>query len=243
MCQLICRSIYKIVRKEAGLILIGHSSDEHGNYSQLINNDRLPDVWFLTGDFLPNGTRGDRAVEVPFQTQYLEQHLDELRDAFYGRPVLVVPGNHDFIDVVPILQQNGILALRVGVKKQSIELAGQTWTYAGFREIPYIAGEWAGESDSATLTGLVNEIFEDPPDLLCTHAPPAGIMDGTGRVEYGQIGYGIPHLTSRLMYSDHKIQLHCFGHQHWCSSPDRQEVHNRIIFSNAATTLNFIELP
>ena len=81
---------------------------------------------------------------------------------------------------------------------------------------------------------LVARAFEPNPDILVTHAPPGGVLDGWE-------GYGIPALASALFYQGHKITHHLFGHEHSCGG--KMVVKGGITFSNAACHLNIIEVP
>jgi Icc-related predicted phosphoesterase len=222
-------------------IRIGHFSDLHSNIIPLLEySGPLPDLWVSTGDFLPNISRGDRAVDVPVQTEWLEKVIPDLREAFGQRPVLCQEGNHDHISIAPIFQQNGILAFQVHKEKRTINVAGKDWTYAGFREIPYIVGEWEGEADDATMREIVRNVMVENPDLLICHAPPAGILDNRySNSKHGVFGYGIQHLTSSLMYQEHQIQCVMFGHIH---NDHGGQTHQGITFSNAATVLRFVEI-
>ena len=67
------------------MIRIGHFSDLHGNFKR-ISTAEVPDVWVNTGDFFPNMTRGDVAVEVSFQTAWFEANVDEIIAHLQGRP-------------------------------------------------------------------------------------------------------------------------------------------------------------
>ena len=192
-------------------IKIYHSSDEHGSYlplAEFAEANGPPDLWILTGDFFPNMTRGDANQEIPYQIGYFQASLPILKRAFKRVPILVQAGNHDYADLVSLLHKNLFDAYGVSETKSSITVGQDRIpvSYAGFRQIPYIAGEWNGETDYATLASLVDKVVGESPDLMINHAPPAGILDGEH--------YGIPALTSQLFYREHKIKAVLFGHVH-----------------------------
>jgi Icc-related predicted phosphoesterase len=168
---------------------LAHFSDLHGRL-ELIDIQRLParpDYWVSTGDFFPNQTYGNRAVEVAFQTAWFHQNADEIFARLAGIPVVVVDGTPAGADLGP------------GVR------------VAGFRHIPYIQGRWAGEIQQADFVPMIRRALNSGANVLVTHAPPAGILDGGGD------GFGIRPLTSMLMYpelGDHTVTHHLFGHIH-----------------------------
>ena len=201
-----------------------HSSDLHGKVRKLILNlaNEKYDLWIDTGDFFPNISRGKPHIEVPYQTGWAERDglVEILLEALNGRPLISIPGNHDYISLADTLKAAGGNAHTV--VPQGINVAGYTW--AGFRHIPWIAGEWQGETHN--FSQLITRVLEAKPDLLITHAPPAGILDGPG--------YGIPGLTAKLMYENHNIKAHFFGHEH--SAGGYKDIKSDILFANGART-------
>jgi Icc-related predicted phosphoesterase len=181
-------------------MLIGHVSDIHGNLKSLLSTDVLPDLWLFTGDIFPNMTRGDAEVEVPFQNAWFAENAEAIVARLGNVPVLSVGGNHDFIDLATRLREHGVDAHTV--TPTGVEILGIR--FAGFREIPYIQGEWFGETHD--FTEVIGHTFASDPQVLVTHAPPAGILD--------EDGYGIKALTTALAYRPHGIQAHFFGHCH-----------------------------
>lgn len=214
-------------------LVVGHASDLHACYDPLTKYEgKLPDLWVLSGDLLGNYSH-DRAEDAALQRIWFEKHAPELVEVFYGRDVLIIDGNHDRINICPILQQAGAMAHQVALDKKSITIKGINITYAGFREIPAmsLSGRWEGEvQDKAELAALVDKVVGEDPDLLITHCAPGGILDG---------GFGIPSLTSRIMYSPNHIRAHCFGHSH---EGFGQVEHNGVLFSNAACGLRVFEI-
>lgn len=190
-------------------MIILHSSDLHGQYHRLLDEhaDSEFDVWLDTGDFFDNAgwVNGhiEAIEEVRFQVRWLGHKSlpTRLAEWLRGRPALLMPGNHGFIELAPYLRAAGANATRV--TPGGVSLLGLRW--AGFREIPPIAGEWVGEEEDPSK--VIAAAFTADPDILVTHGPPGGILDE-------KQGYGCPNLATALAYRPHKIQAHFFGHTH-----------------------------
>ena len=204
---------------------IGHFSDLHGKLDALRNAAEIPDVWVCSGDFFPNSTRGIRTIEQEYQRKWFAaQNLPSL---LKGKPLLFVGGNHDYVSLADLLTD-------VGYPAQNITLEGvvvEGLKFAGFREIPYIQGEWNGETYRGDLSAIAVDLFNNPPDILVTHAPPAGILDN-GHTP------GIEAITSLLTYSDHNVRLHLFGHIHEDGGKSVEELGIR--FYNSAGVCQFM---
>ena len=198
-----------------------HTSDLHGRVDILLNALSCADfdLWLDTGDFFPNKTRGEEYIETVFQKEWFEGTPEwisapgpgpkwsgaapAITELLKGRPAVCVGGNHDYVSLAAILKAVGADAYEVTTK--GIEAGGLK--FAGFPHIPWIAGEWNNEIHD--FRDLVDETFRSNPDVLVTHAPPAGILD----VYHGE-SCGIESLMSNLCYTEHKIQAHFFGHVH-----------------------------
>jgi Icc-related predicted phosphoesterase len=207
---------------------IGHISDMHGQVSSVLTGAASPDFWVSSGDFCPNWTRGIVSVEENYQANWIKENQDSIRTAFAGKPVLVVDGNHDFIPVGEHLRWIGVNAIDIPTD-DGVEFMG--FRFSGFPDIPYIVGEWNREKYQDELGKLVDRALACNPDILVTHAPPAGILAGE---------YGIHPLTAALTYRYHNIRLHLFGHVH--DSGGKVVSAMEIEFSNAATTLNMLTI-
>lgn len=210
-------------------MLIGHLSDLHGALKRVLDTNTNPDLWIATGDMFPNRTRGDVVVEVSHQRNWWDFYGKKISDRFQGRPVVVVDGNHDYISFAQALREHGVEAYDIS---ESPTVLGMK--FAGFREIPYIAGEWNGENHD--FRSVVDEAFAQDPDILVTHAPPAGILDE----DCHGAGYGINLLMQALSYRPHKIRAHFFGHAHECGGKTVEEMGIR--FFNGATKVRFHSL-
>jgi Icc-related predicted phosphoesterase len=212
---------------------LAHFSDIHGCIESLMQTplDGV-DVVVNTGDLFPNSSRGNREIEVAYQRAWVGEWVDQLATWIGNRPFVTLMGNHDFYE--------GLAAdlIRCGVKACPIVGSHATvldgLCFAGFGEIPYIAGEWNGEAREPELAALVEDTFDLQPDILVTHAPPAGILDE----DLGKEG-GISALTSALAYCPHKIKVHLFGHMHQDGGKMVEEM--GVKFYNGATKLRFIE--
>lgn len=217
-------------------IRIGHFSDTHGRYAERLSHAfefKDIDFWVCTGDLMPNSTRAEREYEVPFQTKDLEAQNDFFKKLFAGKPVLVQDGNHCYAPTQKIWSAAGIDARQVERTKKEIVVKEKTLSYAGFREINWIAGEWAGETHHPEITAIVDQVVGVNPDLLITHAPTQGIMDGI------EDRYGVGALASQLFYRENTIKAHLHGHTHKCRGFEEK---GGILFSNAATTAQVVEL-
>jgi Icc-related predicted phosphoesterase len=215
---------------------IAHISDTHDRPSIVRSVAVIEcDVIVLTGDILNNKGRapatGGQIIpwqERKYQDSWFRKQAKKWAQDFKGRPVVYVPGNHDFIGIERWLRHYGHDNLHV-VSDESpfVDLLGKR--FAGFRQVPWISGEWQGEEFD--LKPHVDRAFACDPDILCTHAPPGGILDGPD-------GYGVPYLTSRLFYGAHKVTHHLFGHAHEAGVEVVTE--GGIVFSNAAGGVNLL---
>ena len=216
---------------------IFHFSDVHGeidwlNMADLSNVDLI----VSTGDFFPNCSRGNVGKEIGFQTSWWNKNKDFVAGAFGSIPILIVNGNHDYICLAESLANVGCSATLV--TPSGVNVGGIR--FAGFREIPYIAGEWNGEKIEEELSRIVAETFGSDPEILVTHCPPAGILDQCGGGYGGRgISVGSRSLLDALSYRNHRIRAHLFGHNH--NQSGRIE-HMGIMFYNNACGWDIVEI-
>ena len=150
-------------------------------------------------------------------------------------PVVVVRGNHDFVDLGPMF--GGEYFEVSDDSTRSVEYCGLK--FGGFRGVDRFNNEWWGERDPQRI-GKDIEMMPDDLDVVVSHAPPHGILD---------MGYG-EHIGSheftrwineRLYDEDKKMpRLFCFGHAH--DGRGRLETDDGTVFSNAACGKHIIEL-
>jgi Icc-related predicted phosphoesterase len=206
-----------------------HVSDMHGKLrlldAFLDGAESQPDLFILTGDILPNFSEADRQTEEELQPAWVKGTADHFRNIFKDTPVLFQRGNHEFCWPDEIWNEHGINVFRVMRTCQTIF----GLTFAGFSEINFIEGRWPGEIRNPEMTAIVDEVIGNNPDILITHAPPGGIMDGVHN------SYGVVPLASQLFYRPNTIRYHLFGHTHACRGTIEQ---GGILFSNAATGFN-----
>ena len=190
------------------ILRIGHMSDLHGNLSEFLAGSEMPDVWVVTGDFFPNND--DRARwQESFQAAWFKRRAEKIVARFGGKPVLWVPGNHDFICLVEMIKSVDPDYPAYVVSPEGIEVLGVRW--AGFREINFIVGEWQGETMPDAIRPIVERTMASDPQILLTHAPPAGIMCDQ---RDSRFNYGVTSLANYLCYRPHGVVAHFFGHAH-----------------------------
>lgn len=214
---------------------IAHVSDIHGHYKILGMIEDLPDLWCLTGDIFPYmgfndyNEWGTPSSEIPHQIRWWGHKGDSFVRRLGGKPVLLVPGNHDFADLASLLRRDGVNAREV--TPEGLEFRGIR--FAGHGHIPFIQGRWNREVFDDQLRDLAHRtLTEGNPDVLMTHAPPGHILGGEHP--------GDAPLLTALTYQYHRVRVHLFGHIH--ETGGRMVEHMGIKFYNSATTLQEIEL-
>lgn len=221
-------------------ITIAHVSDTHDQPSIVRSACKSnADVVLITGDCMDNlgrvsRTHGtiSRPHEIRYQESWYRKQAKKWAADLGDKPVIAVRGNHDFIGYTKWLSHYGATVYEITDDNPCVELLGQR--FAGFRQVPYIAGEWAGETHD--LSSFVEKAFSCDPTILVTHAPPAGILDAD-HAEVG--GYGIGSLATNLFYGQHRVTHHFFGHAHkGCGIRDE----GGITFINGAGTMRLIEV-
>jgi len=209
-------------------MIIAHASDLHADFEVLAQLDVKPDLFVFTGDMLPNATRGHVHTELNYQGHWYKRNAWSLLSKLHNAPVLLVPGNHDYIDLAAYLRRDGVDAQ--DVTPQGVVFQGKR--FSGFGHIPVIAGEWNREVSQNELAGLTQATMQSDPDVILTHAPPDGILNGqyTGNIA----------LVRALLSPEHRVNLHLFGHSH--EDGGRHLALGGILFVNSATTVQVIEL-
>lgn len=220
-----------------------HSSDIHGSYKWLIrdNVDTDFDVWVDTGDFFPNAgrRRGGGTIVPELEQRYQRKWMgwkslaERLRTWLAGRPALLMPGNHDFISLAAELRRARCPNV-YSVPCEGIDVLGLRW--AGFRHINAMgAGEWAGELLPHEFEPWVAKTAQAQPDVLVTHSPPQGILDGTDNHD------GVGQLTEGFERGVLRPRVHLFGHAHACAG-EEVTMHG-IRFYNGACGTKLLQIP
>jgi predicted phosphodiesterase len=217
---------------------IYHISDTHGSgfWEKPLPNDA--DVVVHTGDLLPNISRGIVSKEINFQSAWISKFSGEITQWLNGRPLIYVPGNHDYVELKEFFPCHRANA-------EPLDMLGKKWV--GIREIPWIRGEWAGELHAQDMARLIYNLFDywsnlivdERSGILLSHSPPAGILD---KSDGGFVHYGISALSNALQYNQHNFAAVLFGHVHLPHFSQQKIL--EIIFSNAADNPGgMIELP
>lgn len=219
---------------------IAHASDLHGKYEILDRVGEPPDLWCLTGDIFPymrlrdSDFWGNPKFEVPHQLRWFGNKAGSFARRLGDRPVLLVPGNHDFADLAVLLRRAGVDAREV--TPDGLEFQGVR--FAGFGHVPYFQGKWNREVHDLQLRDLsYRTITVGNPTVLLTHAPPGNILS------HDILSHDIPGiytLQTALTYTAHNVRVHLFGHIHECGG--KMVEHMGIRFFNSATTLQVFDL-
>lgn len=231
---------------------IVHASDWHGRLIELPEAD----VYVFTGDMLPNFPVTERdyglrlwqivpEVERAKQAEWLADRKHPHRGMLASpeAPVICVRGNHDFIDAADLFHGADVTEF---VDNEDCTVLGRRFT--GHRGIPWINGTWSDEVHRPDLIDMMKRMRRA--DVYVTHYPPWGVLDSFGTP--GAEGhYGLEEMAYRLISlseppADRPLELdavralHLFGHIHEHGGVTRQEAN--VLFSNAATTFNVIDL-
>lgn len=154
-------------------------------------------------------------------------------------PVVVVRGNHDFIDLSGWIGGD-VFEIFCGETKEVKGL-----TFSGTRGINEIIGEWTDELDVYTFRERMRKVSHDI-DVLVTHSPPYGVLDH--RSEYiDSERWGSTAIDDWIMRASHfrvkdghvvdgRLKAHLFGHVHEARGTVTIA---KTLFSNAATGVNF----
>lgn len=205
-----------------------HVSDNHG----YLGDELLPAHFIVhTGDFCPNRTFGIRSIEETYQPYWIETRAAELRAWIGDRPILVVHGNHDFVDTVPHLRRAGIEAYNLDDKR--VDLFGLI--FHGFPWVPWF-GDWNNMIGNTELTLRTNALDLEGVDVLAMHSPIYGVLD---RNQDGE-RCGSKPMREYLQNATHVPRYVLHGHIH--ESHGLQSWSRGMIVSNAATTQRVIDV-
>lgn len=186
------------------MVKIAHVSDTH-NKPHIILKFAKSDAELLvmSGDCMDE--RGSfmtpKHIQARWQDGWMKSQAPSWVKAFKGRPVVVVRGNHDHTGYTRWLKHFGANIYELTDDVMHYDLLGLR--FAGFRQVPYINGFFAGESRD--LSPYVDKVRQLRPDVLVTHSPSQGILDE---------GFGCPSLRNYVLSKDHNLVGHLFGHCH-----------------------------
>lgn len=216
-------------------ITIGHISDSHGKIWPTIPPEC--DIIVHSGDGIPNASRGDVNIEPMFQTNWIKKNLETYRNWIGGRPFFYCMGNHCFVSVADVLNENGVAA--TCITNKLVEYNGLK--IYGFPYVPYFSGYWnfGAKLDrmDKEIKNLKNILTENKVDILVAHSPIANILD-----------FEVEHIGNTLMANmfayelDEKYWPRCYltGHVHGSGGTTAKL--GDMIISNAACGLNIITI-
>ncbi len=209
-----------------------HMSDTHG---------RMPvpegdfDVIVHSGDFLPNRSFGNRPIETVFQQCWIEENAPKFSPHYWTKPVLITPGNHDFIDVTPALRAVGIdarLLCNGMLEVDGVNFWGHPWTPT-FCEWNWMCGPEEMRGNLAPAVDLMNQ---GEIDVFVSHGPMWGVLDRNQDGE--RCGCKLLRWVMQDVRHQPKLLLH--GHIH--ESVGLIGWSRGMIVSNAATTQRIVTL-
>lgn len=208
-----------------------HVSDTHGGMPNLIDRDSV-DVIVHSGDLCPNKSFGIRPIEETFQEHWLKDNASRLR-TWLGtdKPVLICPGNHDFMNTARFLADAGIHAL--WMKDGFYELNG-----VGFYGFPWtpVFYDWNYMCGPTEMSARLEPARDYQIDVFISHGPMNGILDRNDDGEH----CGSLELRLFIQSLEYKPKLICHGHIH--ESAGFVGWSNGIRVSNAACTQRIIEI-
>ncbi len=215
-----------------------HTSDIHGKHKRILGTDLDFDVWVDTGDLLPNYGRRECTgyaispeKEIKYQTRYLRYSnlANRIGEFLDGRPVVLVPGNHDFISLADHLRAAGVPNV-ITPTEDGLDALGVRW--AGFRQVSYMSNEWSGEEHPVDLQKRFKRTLECNPDILVTHSPPRGMLSGDK--------HGIPGALNTFTYEGTSVRTWFFGHNHHHGGKTRTDLD--VTFINGASKVSVHEV-
>ena len=165
-------------------------SDSHGYHRQGYGTLPECDLLIHAGDFT---VRGERDEVEDFVTWLQEQPAKE---------IVVVPGNHDlqietWLDLFHGTRIHFLLSQSVEI--EGVKIHGSPWT-PWFRDWAYNFPK-----DDPDFARKAWSLSPDDTEILVTHGPPAGILDGPK--------LGCAALRERIRQLPN-LRLHVFGHIH-----------------------------
>jgi Icc-related predicted phosphoesterase len=218
------------------------TADNHGILSIPKNNNY--DFMVIAGDFLPNSGRysnRENYKEGAWQYNWIKDNKEELKRYFGNKAVLMIMGNHDFINPVGPLQEIGIEAYDLTDKSQIYK----SIYFHGFPWVNYLEGRWNHELEDEEYNKKVKELEdrinfhlfnsdEDRFNILVSHSPIHRILDRAGIDNIGSVD-----LLNMILYKDTKITHIVHGH---CHESNGVSILNSVVVVNCATVEYIIEV-
>jgi Icc-related predicted phosphoesterase len=167
-------------------------TDLHGKYEVIpkIFEEEDPDYVLIGGDLTNFGP------------------LDGVISALEGipAPTFIIPGNCDPKEIVQVIEASDAISLH----KKSIDLGSITITgLGGSNKTPFHTPFEMSEEDIATeLSDVLAKTKKNRWNLLITHVPPQGVLDGVG--ENGSVHVGSASIAAVIREFD----IICCGHIH-----------------------------
>lgn len=190
-----------------------HISDTHGREVKL---DTRGDIVVHSGDLMDN-VHASRAMWHSYNEAYQNQRLAHdakwLKRELGGRPLLLVPGNHDYYteEGLGYLRDAGIdlhFLCDSGTIIDGVRFWGFPWTPT-FYDWNWMCSEEEIDARLGDLLELEREGLWSP-DVLVTHGPTHRILDATARGEY----CGSRGLRKYFDSVQRMPKAHLFGHIH-----------------------------
>ena len=214
---------------------ISHFSDTHGLPRKPVHDDAA--VIVLSGDICPNRTRGVVDVEADYQREWLRTTRKDWLRWSKGKPVVLVPGNHDFYR--HMARELGYAGFFVAdASLGMVTVSGVS--FLGLPDIPWMGSDWNHERGEQEIEHRFTEVLDQRPDVVDNHCPPYDVLDapyGT-HVDY-RIGSAA--IAKVLASHEHAPRLYLCGHCHELGG--RTQVVGRTLVSNAATKRVLVTLP
>ena len=167
-------------------------TDVHGKYEVIpkIFEEEEPDYVLIGGDLTDFGPLDG-----------IIQALEEI-----PAPTFVIPGNCDPKEIVQVIDASDAISLH----KKSIDLGSITITgLGGSNTTPFnTLFEMSEEEIAATLAEILAKTKKNRWNILVTHAPPQGVLDGIGKDLAVHVG------SASISAIIREFDIVCCGHIH-----------------------------
>lgn len=209
---------------------IVHFSDVHGT----IPNLPEADLYICTGDVLPNTKLclwPNKEPEMQIQDNWIDTHKEDWANAFASKeaPLIIVRGNHDFVDLQPLFDKRQSWSYEFTEKPSMFDFNG--WHIGGFRGVPPINDIWADEISENAIDFRLRHLSNL--DILLTHGPGFQLLDEGYH-------YGSKAIRDFVKDPANAGLHHFFGHCHGDGGNTFDDGH--CFFSNAATKVNVLDI-